>query len=197
MPYRNIVWIKLEKRLLGDYRWYSMSNDSQLIYIKLLLLAAETNNKVPQSWSVLRSIFRLAISEERFKECLREIEANFPKLKKVKGLYKIGEFMKKHNRVVPRTAQDTPEDNVDKRRRDKIRKEYVSIKGFDLKHLFKEDYARMGKAIKGLLARSGGNADLVCEGLNWIKTQPYSWTLETLNKKWVDFMSQKGAKKYL
>lgn len=102
MPYRNIVYIKLEKRLLNDSRWWTMSDDAQLVYIKLLLLAAETYNKIPLNDIVLIRSIRSGLSSKDFARCLGEISKNFPKLKKNKHFRYFDEFDTKTNWVNPK-----------------------------------------------------------------------------------------------
>ena len=77
---------------------------------------------------------------------------------------------------------------VDKIRIDKIRIEYVKLKGWDLKTFNSNDFARTAKAIKTLLGRTKGEVEPILKGLAWISKQNYEWTLETLDKKWLDFM---------
>ena len=119
MPYRNIQWIKLEKRLLNDHRFYSLSLDSQRIYPKLLLLAAITNNKITKKSNFLRSSLRESITESRLEEVINEIRGNFPKLKEGKNIYFFAGFASRHNRVVLGSSLGQPQDALDKIRRDK------------------------------------------------------------------------------
>ena len=118
MPYRNIVFVKLEKRLLNDHRWYLMSEPAQLLYIKLILLAAESYNKIPLNDIVLREAVRSRISIEEFKKCLDEIESNFPKLKRNRYVRYFAEFETKTNYIpkkeIPRKSQGLPKVGADK-----------------------------------------------------------------------------------
>lgn len=102
MPYKNIVFVKLEKRLLNDPRWWTMSTYSQLIYIKLMLLAAETYNKIPLNEVVLIKSMRLSLGLNKFRNYLNEILVNFPKLKKNKHFMYFDEFETKTNWVNPK-----------------------------------------------------------------------------------------------
>ena len=86
------------------------------------------------------------------------------------------------------SEQDTDKVVLDKIRIDKIRIEYIKHKGLDIKNFFPDDFSRTAKAIKNLVSKAGGNDNLVLEGLTWISQQPYNWELETLLKKWADFM---------
>ena len=70
MPYRNINWIKLEKRLLNDYRFYTMPEEGQLLFVKMLMLAGETSNKIPKKMSILKTALRATQNEGRLKELI-------------------------------------------------------------------------------------------------------------------------------
>lgn len=102
MAYANIVFIKLEKRLLNDPRWWTMAENSQLIYIKLLLLAGETYNRMPLDENVLRLAVRSSLGQKQFITCLEEINKNFPKLKNGKCFRYFEEFNTKTNWVDPK-----------------------------------------------------------------------------------------------
>jgi len=99
MAYKNIVFIKLEKRLLNDYRWYTLSESAQLIYIKLILLAAETYNKIPKSEPVLRQALRSTLEPNEFHKALEEVKNNFHKFMSSKYYYYFKEFESKTNYV--------------------------------------------------------------------------------------------------
>lgn len=116
MPYKNIVFVKLEKRLLNDHRWFTMSDKAQLLYIKLLLGAAETYDKLPTNSQTLRTLLRISWRKECFDSALEEILNNFPRIKKVGNYYQIEEFETKTNyiRANPSDAQVVPKVDVDK-----------------------------------------------------------------------------------
>ena len=192
MPYKNIHWIKLQSRLLNDHRFFLMSEKAQLYYVKLLLLCALTNNKVPRKYEVLQQLLRTTVSEKELESIFQEIKEHFPKVLFHKDFYYVKGFKELHNWVVPKelpeNSHGTPKEAVDKIRIDKIRKEYINIKGWDIKNLFPDDFARTAKAIKLLIHKAQGNDSLVTEGLRWMSKQRYEWTLETLVKHWADFM---------
>lgn len=118
MPYKNIVFVKLEKRLLNDSRWWTMSESAQLLYVKLILLAAESYNKIPLKNDVLREALRSRLDLVVFESCIKEIENNFPKLKKNKYVRYFAEFDTKTNyipkREIPRKSPGLPKDDADK-----------------------------------------------------------------------------------
>jgi hypothetical protein len=97
MAYKNIVFIKLERRLLNDYRWYQMSFYAQLLYVKLILFAAETYNKIPKVIPLLMSALRMELEIGQFKCALEEVIENFPKFKSNKHFYYFEEFEHKTN----------------------------------------------------------------------------------------------------
>lgn len=159
MPYKNIVFIKLEKRLLNDPRWWTMSEDAQLIYIKLLLQAAETYNKIPANDLVLKDALRSKLDLEKFKQCLIEIETNFPKFKKNKAFRYFLEFETKTNYVnpkefprkslgVPKVVTDKDkEEEKDKEKEKEEERKHPFFENPDFERVF-NDYLEMRKAIR-------------------------------------------------
>lgn len=125
MPYRNIVFVKLEKRLLNDYRWFAMSDKAQLLYIKLILAAAETGNKLPTNWTLLRRLLHLEWKLNVFQKAMTEIVNNFPKFRKDGEFYFFEEFESKTNyiRECPGSARGVPKDGIDKEKEIDIDKE--------------------------------------------------------------------------
>lgn len=85
-------------------------------------------------------------------------------------------------------------DTLDKIRIEEIRKEYVALVGHNLSTYTSSDYGRTGKAIKKLFIRANYDIGLIKECLNWIAKQGYSWTLETCDKKWHDFINFKEGR---
>lgn len=114
MPYKNIVFVKLEKRLLNDSRWFGMSEAAQLIYVKLILIAAETYNRIPAKIGVLTSLLRTNSRRSTILNAIKEIELNFPKFKKVDDFYIFEDFESKTNYVrdIQRNALGTPKEAV-------------------------------------------------------------------------------------
>lgn len=115
MPYKNIVFVKLEKRLLNDHRWFGMSDKAQLLYIKLMLGCAETYNKLPSNCLLLRQQLRITWKKKVFDLALKEVEQNFPKFKKSENYYYFEDFESKTNyiRDCPSVAQIPPKAGTD------------------------------------------------------------------------------------
>lgn len=85
----------------------------------------------------------------------------------------------------------------EKKRIDKIRTEYIRVKGWDINNFTSDDFARTAKAIKNLILKAKGDGGLVEKGLIWASQQNWcDWTLETLIKKWQDFLKTKTQKDY-
>src|SRR3990167_10206126 len=104
MAYKNIVFIKLEKRLLNDWRFYMMSEVSQLNYIRFLMLAGETYNKIQLSIDAIKLAFRTKQDVFEIEKSIKEIMTNFPKFKRGKNFYYINEFETKTNWVSPQQS---------------------------------------------------------------------------------------------
>jgi len=201
MPYTQIHWIKLEKRLLNDYRFYTMSEQAQLFYIKLLLLSAETSNKIPKNPKILQTALRTNQNVEKIEQTIKEILTNFPKFKESNNFYSFKEWSKRHNYIakkeLQRNSQGTPKDALDKIRIDKIRKEYIREKNWGNVKLHPDDFSRTSKAIKALIIKAEGDDETVIDAIRWISGRGYEWTLETIIKKWADFMAQRPSKEML
>jgi len=184
MAYRQILWIKLEKRLLNDYRFYTLSRDAQLIYLKILMLSAETSNKIPKNSDILRSALREPLQGTEIKKCLEEIKVNFPKFKESKHFYYFVGWRSRHNWYLPSNSLATPQPVLEKKRIDKIRKEYIKLKGWQEEDLVSDDYARIHKAIKTLLLKAKDD-EKALKALYWVAKQGYTdWTMETVVKKY-------------
>ena len=137
MAYKNIVFVKLEKRLLNDWRWCLMSDQAQLLYIKLILLAVETYNKIPKNDSILKEAVRSRLELDEFRICLNEIRTNFPKFKCNKHFYYFDEFENKTNYLpskqslsnrsaIAQTGVDKEKEEEEDKEKD-IYGEYVSL----------------------------------------------------------------------
>jgi len=133
MPYKNIHWVKLEKRLLNDYRFFTMSEDAQLVFVKLLMFAAASDNKMTRKSEVLKEVLRYKGTPSELQVSINEIRANFPKFKANRFYYYFKEFDNRLNWVAGdtekellRNSSDTPKEGTDKNKiknKIKIRKE--------------------------------------------------------------------------
>ncbi len=79
-----------------------MSDQAQLVYIKLILMAAETYNKIPKNDIVLREALRSRLELKDFQKCLAEIKGNFYKFKENKHFRYFEEFDTKTNYIANR-----------------------------------------------------------------------------------------------
>ncbi len=117
MPYKNIVFVKLEKRLFSDYRWYMMSETSQLNFIRFILFAAETYNKIPKNLSIIKKAFKTDQDLKIIEATIKEIKLNFIKFKENKHFYYFEDFDEKTNyithREILRSSKGTPKEAVD------------------------------------------------------------------------------------
>lgn len=74
-------FVKLETRLLNDYRFFEMSERGQLTYIKLLVLGRSSNNKITKRLPTLKALLRVNWSEDDISLVIKEIKSNFPNFK--------------------------------------------------------------------------------------------------------------------
>ena len=118
MPYRNIVFAKLEKRLFNDYRWYMMSEEAQLNYVRFIMFACETYNKIPKNIEAIKLAFKTNQDLKTIERTIEEIKINFPKFRKNKHFYYFNGFDEKTNyiskREIPRKSQGVAKEVVDK-----------------------------------------------------------------------------------
>ena len=120
MPYKNTVWVKLEKRLLHDYRWLSLSEGAQLLYIKLILGATHTANMIPKVPASLALLVGYKGREDYLLRRISEIKRVFPKFKENSKYYYFQGFEEKtnwidpKNRELPRNSQGTPRVTLEK-----------------------------------------------------------------------------------
>ena len=71
---------------------------------------------------------------------------------------------------------------------------YCEIKKFPIQELTSRDYGRFYKRINELLERTNGDPDAVNKGIDWIDKKykdEVSWTLETLDKNWLEYRASK------
>ena len=197
MPYKNIVFVKLlwHELLHKDDRFMGELNDSQKgLYLMLLLLAGATVNNIKNDENYVKRVLNLSENTQNIRKNLDKICEVYPKLIAKNGFLKFKNFKDIHNYIGK--SEGNPEDNlgiaknrIDKIRIDKIRIEYVGLKGFDLKNFSSDDFGRTAKAIKSLLIKSDHKDDLVIQSLKWASEKKWcDWTLETVLRKWADFM---------
>jgi len=102
MAYKNIVFAKLEKRLFNDHRWYMMSETAQLNFIRFILFAQETYNKIPKNLEAIKKAFKTDQDLKIIEESIKEIKNNFPKFRENKHYYYFKGFEEKTNYVKAR-----------------------------------------------------------------------------------------------
>ncbi len=107
--------MKLEKRLFNDPRFYMLSEKAQLNYVKFMLFAAETYNRIPKNLSAIRKGFKTNQSNVAIENTISEIRKVFPKFKENGEYYYFEEFESKTNyiRECPSIAEGTPKEVTD------------------------------------------------------------------------------------
>jgi hypothetical protein len=167
-----------------------------LYWICLELIGQQGHNfrlNSTKSWKkALKSASGL--SEEKMEKILNrfgELNLVCPKSLAKGDLY-VPKMKERADEWTTRNSREAPELlRIEYNRIEEIRREYIKLKGLDIKNFFPDDYARTAKAIKTLVTKARGKDELVIEGLRWIASQTYEWTLETLSRKWIEFMKYK------
>jgi hypothetical protein len=110
MPYTNIVWIKLFLSLFeeDDRFLYQLNESQQLLFIKMLYMAAITDNKIPKNPRFICSKVNYHHEEECFNKDLERISDVFNGLKFDGKFYSFKNFHKLHNYV--RSAKGVPKE---------------------------------------------------------------------------------------
>lgn len=211
MAYKNIVFVKLKwKELLHeDTRFIDDLNDAQKgLFLMLFLLAGATDNNIKNDENFLKRTLNLSEKPEKIRETLDIILKTFPKLVSKSGYLKFKNFKDLHNWVGNRSAiarDDTRESQdkirIDKIRLDKILRSYCFYKNWIFENLSPRDFARNYRVIKNLIERCqsvGDDDSVVVQAIEWMSKQNYEWTLETVDKKWMEFLAKgRKSKEYL
>ena len=80
-------FIKLEIRLLNDHRFFTMTDDLQLFYIKMMMISRSTENRIPKDVSIIRQLLRSEDEDVTIESHLSSILDTFPKFKGNKHFY--------------------------------------------------------------------------------------------------------------
>lgn len=207
MPYRNIVYVRLRMELLMDNRFLTLSDDGKLLFIGLLLLAGATNNNIPNDISYIKNRLSLEKDVKKIGQSLDEVLGKFPKIYIRGGKLKFRNFNRFHNPLRDKNgnAQGAPKASRSLANSIVIViEEYSKEKGwssFKEDKVFREDtIKRYARAAKQLLQYTKGNVNLAFQAIKWTALlcdkRGLSWTLETVLKKWGDFLGAYGSPKY-
>ena len=168
---------------IADYCDYS--GDPEKLYKALLnngFIDIKNNRKIVHDWW------------EHSKHYLtnRYRTNNLSKLNEIRSLHGQTKLKPKSDQSMPTNLTNQP-NQPNQPTLEEIRCLYEELKGWSKSKLPSYHYARSNKAIKQLMVLADKDKELVKDGLRWIAEQGYEWTLETLDKKWPDFV-KKGAK---
>jgi len=201
MPYKNIHWIKLEKRLLNDYRFFTMSEDAQLVFVKLLMFAAASDNKMTRKSEVLKEVLRYKGTPSELQVNIDEIRAHFPKFKANRFYYYFKEFDNRLNWVVGDTEKEllrnssgTPKEGTDKNKiKNKIR---IDKKRIDTLNLSKNEKEVLTCFLDLSYKIEESNVSNWRAWLAELKKDNPDKNLLTNAKKWRDYFEQKPPKNH-
>ncbi len=191
MPYAHIYWVKLKLELLNDKRFiFDCDSSQKWLFVGLILLAADTKNKVPSDENYLKNRLNLSETAQKVAENLHFILQKFPKIVSKDGYLKFKNFSKLHNPLkdTQRKPKGTTMGRIEV---DKILEVYIEEKGWkneikETPSLLSELYERNGKAIKKLWLAVDKKTDLACKAIKtlgaWFREIDRDWTLETVLK---------------
>lgn len=81
MPYKNLVFVKIQLGVLREYRFTDqLSDDDKLIFFLLIALSGVTHNKIPRKIEWISRFFNLKMSKRRVENSIKNIASVFPKL---------------------------------------------------------------------------------------------------------------------
>lgn len=95
-------FVKLETRILNDYRFFTMSEFEQLVFIKLLGISRSTSNQIPKKTGVVGELLRTKRSVTEVKSAIKQIKFNFPKFKENKYFYYFEDYELRLNNSAPK-----------------------------------------------------------------------------------------------
>lgn len=117
MPYKNIHWIKLKLELLRDRRFTDFLNErQQLLYLKFLLLAGYTENKIPKDAKWIKRETNYRAKTSVLWGDIEQICRTFGKFEDTGSHLRFINFNELHNF---RSSQGTPKDVPEKIREEK------------------------------------------------------------------------------
>ena len=100
-------FVKLETRLLNDYRFFTMPEFDQLVFVKLLGISRATQNKIPKKIEVIGELLRTKRSATEVKSAIDLIKENFPKFKENKYFYYFEDYELRLNNSAPKSEHNS------------------------------------------------------------------------------------------
>lgn len=70
---RDPPWVKLYRDLLTSESWVLGTDQSRLLQVASVLLAARYENKIPSRWGLIKKVAHLDMSEKEFKAALQHL----------------------------------------------------------------------------------------------------------------------------
>ena len=110
MPRPAKEFVKIETRLLNDYKFLMLSEFDQLFYIKLLLLARITDNKIPNCNAKIDLVLKTNREEKDIEKSIEKIKDAFPKLKSNKHFHYFIGYNARMNKYLPKKEDNEEPD---------------------------------------------------------------------------------------
>ncbi len=177
-------------------------NDSQkLDYLLLLLMAGLTHNQIPLNYGWIKARFGLFKTVPEITQNLDKIRSVYKKVIVRNKRLKFKNFKSLHNYIYKEKENSLGIlKEFYKSAPNKVNlfllisnviSYYIDLKEFNPTLIDLPERNRYGKRIKELLVKAKGDDNLVKEAIKWVADKDYiDWTLETVFKKWPDFMKE-------
>ena len=208
MPQTKLVFVKLMLSLADDQRFIMQLNDSQkLDYLLLLLMAGLTHNEIPLNGSWIKARFGLSKSEQEVEQNIDKIRSVYKKIVVRNKQLKFKNFKQLHNYIYKEKEnsigilKDFYKHSPNKVNLfliiSNIISFFITTKGLREEDVDMRERNRYGHRIKEILIKAKGDDRLVKDAIKWVSQQGYNdYTLETVDKKWPEFMAHKKRRNY-
>lgn len=185
-------FVKVETRLLNDPRFFTLPEQDQLIWLKILMLCKMNQGRIPSQTTTFCALLRTNRDANDIDLTIERLKAAFPKFKSTKHFHYVQGFQKRHDNKSLQNELMSRKSRVEKSRVEYILQPYLQAKNISTKDLSGSDWGRLTNAVKKLLKRTNDDK-LVCAAIEWTNNDAtkrgYQWTLETVDKKWLDFIA--------
>jgi len=112
MPRPTREFVKMETRLLNDYRFLGLSEFDQLFFLKMLLFARITDNKIPNDNAKIETVLRTGRPLNEIEMSIQRLKEAFPKLRSNKHFHYFLGYNSRMNKYSPK-RENNKEPDID------------------------------------------------------------------------------------
>lgn len=111
MPRTKDHFIKVELRLMHDPRFLVLSEVDRYRFIGLILLAKQTDNRIPKNFLLIKTFLRTECDASEIEATIECIKQQFPKFRSTKHYYYFKDFPERYTKVHERYTKSTGGDS--------------------------------------------------------------------------------------